>query len=90
MSILNQLIKFFLNRYEIYERDFWIGYHQNSTGDWVWKGKWTTNYTNFAEGYPEFYGCTRTSVYGYWKDRHCDELMPYICKKTSSKILLKY
>ncbi|XP_067935075.1 sushi, von Willebrand factor type A, EGF and pentraxin domain-containing protein 1-like [Watersipora subatra] len=69
--------------YEIYERDFWIGIHENAEGDWVWKGPTSTNFTNFAEGYPEFYKCARTSVKGFWKDRNCDELMPYVCKKTS-------
>lgn len=70
--------------YEKYERDFWIGYHNNGSG-WDWKGDFWTNFTNFAEGYPEYYDCARSSVKGYWKDRNCDQLLPYICKKTSSE-----
>ena len=68
----------------MYEKDFWIGYHENADGDWIWKGAIQTDFIYFSEGYPEFYKCARTSVNGYWKDRNCDELMPYVCKKTSS------
>lgn len=73
-------------RYDKYEQDFWIGYHENYLKEWVWKGGKENNFTKFAEGYPEFYKCARTSVKGFWKDRNCDELLPYICKKSASKI----
>lgn len=81
-----------ISSYDVFKRDFWIGYYLNKeTDEWEWKESDVPgNFTYFAEGYPEFFKCSRTSVKGFWKDRQCDELLPYVCKKLSSNSFLSF
>lgn len=80
MLFNNEPNVFLLHRYNIFGVDFWIGYHKNASNDWIWQGE-DSNYTNFADGYPELHDCARTTEEGLWKDRDCEDFMNYICEK---------
>ena len=77
---------------EKYLKDFWFGYHYNtSAGEWTWFDEPNSTYKAWHRGYPELQNsCARMSENGVWKDRNCDDLLPYICKKPTSKLRLGY
>ena len=79
-------------RVEKYLKDFWFGYHYNtSAGEWTWFDEPNSTYKAWHRGYPELQNsCARMSENGVWKDRNCDDLLPYICKKPTSMLHLEY
>ncbi|KAF6036112.1 NCAN [Bugula neritina] len=72
-----------LAEYEVSLRDYWIGYHYDAaTDEWVWFGDETIVYSKWHKGYPELSkSCARITISAVWKDRDCEDLMPYVCKK---------
>ncbi|XP_067935072.1 sushi, von Willebrand factor type A, EGF and pentraxin domain-containing protein 1-like [Watersipora subatra] len=75
----------YANTYKKYERDYWIGYHFDVvTNDWSWfkDSDEMILYKKWHRGYPELKSsCARLTINGVWKDRNCDDLMAYVCKK---------
>ena len=63
-------------------KDYWLGYHRETVNDpWQWFGVTNNTFKRWMRGYPENRDCSRISVGGRWKDRDCDNILPYVCKK---------
>lgn len=63
----------------------WIALNSNLTqNEYVWTDNWKLRYTNWAADEPKLKSaCVYLDVDGYWKTKHCNESLHYLCKRSS-------